>query len=73
MTAFVIASLAGCNLVLNPTRSALYSRNEMLGGGYNVAVVKCAAAPDAVITVAFENYRHSFTAVRLPTAMMFCR
>jgi hypothetical protein len=73
MTAFVIASLAGSNLVLNPTRATLDARNEVFCGWNDVAIIEWSAAPDTVVTVTPKNDCHSLAAVWLPTAMLFCR
>jgi hypothetical protein len=73
MTAFVIASLAGGNLVFDPTWTTLDSGDEVLSGWNDVAFIEWTSTPDAVVTVTSKNDRHSFAPVWLSTVLVFCR
>ena len=73
MTTFVIASLAGGDLVLNPTWTTLDSRDEVLSGWNDMAIIEWTATPDAVVTVTLKNDCHSLAPVWLSTVLVFCR
>ena len=63
MPTFAVASSAGRDLVLHPTRSALDTRNEVFSGGLDVTVIEGAPAPHTRRPVPVENDRHSLPAI----------
>lgn len=65
MAAFAVAASAGCELVLDPARTALDARHQVLGGRRDEADVERAAAPDALVAVAFEDAFHPLAAAQL--------
>lgn len=40
---------------------------------YDEVVVEGATTPHTVVPISFQNDRHPFASVRLPTSMLICR
>tara|TARA_B100000085_G_scaffold280984_1_gene306822 strand:- start:261 stop:482 length:222 start_codon:yes stop_codon:yes gene_type:complete len=73
MATFVVASLAGGDFIFDPTWATFNARHEMFRCRYDEVVVEGATTPHTVVAISFQNHRHPFASVRLPTSMVICR
>jgi glutamyl-tRNA synthetase len=65
MSAFAVAAPARRQLVLDPARTTLDARHEVLGGGRDEADLERATTPHARGAVAFEDALHPFAPAQL--------
>jgi len=59
MSTSAVAPLARRHLVLEPTRSTLDSRYDVLGRRRHQRSVECTPTPHAAVTIAFEVHLHA--------------